>query len=61
MCLESFEKGKVAGATGGVEVVADKGDALCPVELPLGINSHDHLSCPPGLSAMVLRTKGGIL
>ena len=26
--------------------MADKGGALCPMELPLGINSHDHLSCP---------------
>lgn len=46
MCLESFEKGEVASATGGVEVVADKSNTPCPMQFPLGINSHDHLSCP---------------
>lgn len=58
MCLESFDKGKVASA-GGMEVVADKGDALCPMELPLGINSHDHLSCPTWIVGNGASNKGG--
>ena len=61
MCLESFEKDKVASATGGVEVVADKSNALCSMQFALGINSHDHLSVLHGLSAIVLRARGGML